>query len=63
MADAPTTGGYPKLAVVISADLHQAAQLQPGDTLTFHTTTLAEAEAALARQWRQINEALPRREV
>ena len=63
MADAPTTGGYPKLAVVISADLHQAAQLQPGDTLTFHTTTLAEAETALARQWRQINEALPRREV
>ena len=63
MADAPTTGGYPKLAVVISADLSQAAQLQPGDTLTFHTTTIAEAEAALAHQWRQINEALPRREV
>lgn len=63
MADAPTTGGYPKLAVVISADLSQAAQLRPGDTLMFRPTTLGEAEAALADQWRQINEALPRREV
>jgi allophanate hydrolase subunit 2 len=60
MADRPTTGGYPKVATVISADLPQAAQLQPGDTVTFRTTTLPEAESALAHQWRQINEALPR---
>ena len=59
MADAPTTGGYPKLAVVISADLPQAAQLQPGDTVTFRITTLAEAETALAHQWRQMNKVLP----
>jgi len=62
MADCPTTGGYPKLATVISADLSQAAQLQPGDTMTFRTTTLAEAEAALANQWRHINTALPCRD-
>lgn len=61
MADRPTTGGYPKIAAVISADLHQAAQLQPGDTVTFRTTTLAEAESALVNQWRQINDALPAR--
>jgi len=61
MADRPTTGGYPKTATVISADLPQAAQLQPGDTVTFCTTTVPEAESALANQWRQINEALPRR--
>ena len=60
MADRPTTGGYPKVATVISADLPQAAQLQPGDTVNFRTTTLPEAEAALANQWRQINAALPR---
>ncbi|HKT33923.1 MAG TPA: biotin-dependent carboxyltransferase family protein [Nitrospira sp.] len=59
MADRPTTGGYPKLAAVISADLPQAAQLQPGDRLCFRTTTLLEAETALASQWRRINEALP----
>lgn len=61
MADRPTTGGYPKVATVICADLPQAAQLQPGDTVNFRTTTLPEAEAALANQWRQINEALPYR--
>jgi antagonist of KipI len=61
MADRPTTGGYPKIAAVISADLHQAAQLQPGDTVTFRTTTLAEAESALVNQWRQINDVLPAR--
>jgi antagonist of KipI len=60
MADRPTTGGYPKVATVISADLCLAAQLQPGDTITFRTTSLEEAEAALADQWRQINKALPR---
>jgi antagonist of KipI len=60
MADRPTTGGYPKLATTISADLPQAAQLQPGDTVTFCATTLAVAEAVLVQQWRRINEALPR---
>ena len=62
MADRPATGGYPKVAVVISADLPQAAQLQPGDTVTFRPTTLPEAEMAWADQWRQINEALPCRQ-
>ena len=30
LADAPTTGGYPKLATVVGADLPRAAQLVPG---------------------------------
>jgi allophanate hydrolase subunit 2 len=47
MAERPTTGGYPKVATVISADLSQAAQLQRGDTVTFRASTMAEAEAAL----------------
>jgi antagonist of KipI len=62
MADRPTTGGYPKVAVVIAADLPQAGQLQPGDTVTFRTTTLREAEAAFTRQWHDLSQALPRRE-
>lgn len=33
--DAPTTGGYPVIAVVRDADLDQAAQLRPGDTVRF----------------------------
>jgi biotin-dependent carboxylase-like uncharacterized protein len=33
LADHPVTGGYPVLAVVVSADLPAAAQLRPGDEL------------------------------
>jgi allophanate hydrolase subunit 2 len=35
LADHPTTGGYPVIAVVISADIPLAAQLRPGDQLQF----------------------------
>jgi biotin-dependent carboxylase-like uncharacterized protein len=35
LADHPVTGGYPVLAVVVTADLPAAAQLRPGDSLTF----------------------------
>ncbi|MFI5184612.1 MAG: biotin-dependent carboxyltransferase family protein, partial [Vicinamibacteria bacterium] len=31
MADAPTTGGYPKVATVVTADLPRVAQLVPGE--------------------------------
>ncbi|NYJ06534.1 biotin-dependent carboxyltransferase family protein [Petropleomorpha daqingensis] len=35
LADHPVTGGYPVLAVVVTADLPMAAQLRPGDELRF----------------------------
>ena len=35
MADRQTTGGYPQIAVVVSADLPLAGQLAPGDWLEF----------------------------
>jgi allophanate hydrolase len=31
LADCPTTGGYPKIATVVSADLGKLAQLLPGE--------------------------------
>jgi allophanate hydrolase len=31
MADGPTTGGYPKIATVVTADLPLVAQLVPGE--------------------------------
>ena len=37
LADHPVTGGYPVLAVVVTADLSLAAQLRPGDHLRFRT--------------------------
>jgi allophanate hydrolase subunit 2 len=33
--DHPTTGGYPVVAVVATADLPRAGQLGPGDTVQF----------------------------
>jgi allophanate hydrolase subunit 2 len=35
LADHPVTGGYPVLAVVVTADLPLAAQLRPGDVVGF----------------------------
>lgn len=35
LADHPTTGGYPVLAVVETADLAACAQLRPGDAVSF----------------------------
>jgi len=35
LADHPVTGGYPVLAVVLTADLPAAAQVRPGDTVRF----------------------------
>jgi antagonist of KipI len=46
MADRQTTGGYPKIATVISADLPLAGQLAPGDWLEFKRCTRDEAHAA-----------------
>jgi antagonist of KipI len=59
MADRHTTGGYPKIAVVISADLHLAAQLMPGETVEFRTTTLPEAQALMKAEWTEIDHAIP----
>jgi KipI family sensor histidine kinase inhibitor len=47
MADRPTTGGYPQIATVITADLPTAAQLAPGDWIEFEVCTRATAVAAL----------------
>jgi KipI family sensor histidine kinase inhibitor len=50
MADRQTTGGYPQIAVVITADLPRAAQLAPGDWIEFTICSHAEALAALRTQ-------------
>lgn len=50
MADRQTTGGYPKLATVITADLPLAGQLAPGDWIEFVSTTRQAAVDALREQ-------------
>jgi biotin-dependent carboxylase-like uncharacterized protein len=46
LADHQTTGGYPKIATVISADLPAVGRLPIGSKLSFAAVTLEEAAAA-----------------
>ncbi len=46
LADRQTTGGYPKIATVISADLPALARLPVGSKVSFEAVTMAAAEAA-----------------
>jgi Allophanate hydrolase subunit 2 len=50
MVDRQTTGGYPQIGTVITADLGLAGQLAPGDWIEFAWCTRVEAIAALKEQ-------------
>ncbi len=50
MADHQTAGGYPVVAVVVSASMPVAAQLAPGDELSFVETSMEAALAMRAAQ-------------
>jgi antagonist of KipI len=54
MADRQTTGGYPTIATVITADLGLAGQLAPGESISFAICSPAEAMAALIANERRI---------
>ena len=47
MADRQTTGGYAKIAGVISSDLSWLAQCKPGDVIKFNRVSIAEAHELL----------------
>ncbi|MCE4223758.1 biotin-dependent carboxyltransferase [Methylobacterium sp. C25] len=49
LADRQTTGGYPKIATVASADLRHLGQRRPGDAVRFAAISLEEA-VHLARE-------------
>ena len=57
MRDCQTTGGYPKIATIISADLDRMARSAPGCEVRFSVATLDEAAAA-SRQNSQDVEAM-----
>lgn len=48
--DAQVSGGYTKIASVISADLNYLAQVSPGESLRFKEVKLAEAHEALKKE-------------
>jgi allophanate hydrolase subunit 2 len=43
----PTTGGYPKIANIISADMHRVGQLRPRDDVLFEFVTFDAAVSLL----------------
>ena len=50
-----TTGGYPKIANIIGADLHSLGQLRPRDTLRFAEVALEEARGLWIEQQRLLS--------
>jgi len=60
MADHGTTGGYPKIATVISADLGRLAQMPPGSTFRFKAVSVEDAQAE-ARKLAEFIHGLPGR--
>jgi biotin-dependent carboxylase-like uncharacterized protein len=55
--DQQTTGGYPKIANIVAADLSRVAQLRPRDELKFQFVTFAEAVYLLRQQEQALREA------
>jgi biotin-dependent carboxylase-like uncharacterized protein len=58
LRDRQTTGGYPKIATIISADIGRFAQMPAGSAVTFRVVPLEEAFAA-ARSMRERIAGLP----
>lgn len=56
MADHQTTGGYPRIVQVITADFSKLAQLQSGQKIRFELLTLAQAHAALLYREQQLKQ-------
>ena len=53
MADSPTTGGYPKIGTIVSADLPLLAQCMPGKSeIRFRKTTVAKAQKKYQKMMR-----------
>lgn len=48
LAEAPVTGGYPRIGQIAAVDLPRLAQRRPGDTVCFRPTTMDESCARLA---------------
>ena len=58
MNDRQTTGGYPKIATVISADLPRLAQMRPGQPVRFEALEPAQA----VQRWRDYSDWIRDRE-
>lgn len=60
LADHQTTGGYPKIGTVISADIPRAGRLRPGDAMAFAEISVEAAEEARRAQETELRRLLGR---
>ena len=58
LSDHGTIGGYPKIAIVISADLDKVGQLTPGTKIKFQEVSLVDAEKLFKNYLEKTNEYL-----
>lgn len=56
LVEHPTTGGYPKIANVTTADMHRMGQLRPRDAVHFELVDVDKARAALEELESMISE-------
>ena len=56
LADSQTTGGYPKIAQVITADIPFIGQVKPGDSIQFAMVTLRDAEQSYLQKEQLLKE-------
>ena len=54
MAEAPTTGGYPRIGHVASTDLPRLAQCRPGERVRFAELSLADAQTRYLERERRL---------
>lgn len=59
-AEAPVTGGYPRIGQLAAVDLPRLAQRRPGDAVCFRETTLDESLHRLARRHERLQRLLYR---
>jgi allophanate hydrolase subunit 2 len=53
LADRQTTGGYAKIATVITTDIPLLAQCRPGDALCFNSITVKKAQDIRVKEQRE----------
>ena len=54
MADRQTTGGYAKIATVISVDLPRLVQKRPDQMIRFRAVSVQEAQKLVLREAREL---------
>ena len=60
LADRQTTGGYPKIATVITSDLCSLVQTQPGEAIQFELVSVEEAEGSARKSRSRLDKMIDR---